>query len=317
MTLIALEGPDGAGKSTLADAVIKTLKKRYPKDDIEYLHFSQLKQDPLDEYAFPFEGYEPDSGIHFVCDRFHWGELIYGPLYRSQSALSKAAYRWVELYLAARGATTWHVTASLETVQERLQTRGEDYLAPEDVEHVWGRFTAVSTTALTMGGTAYTDRWDTWDIADAIVNDAAYKDQAAAEVFQPEYIGRSLPTVVLVGDAQGNSDPGITKAPFMPRGGSCGTFLFEALPETWWHQLGIVNANEADLAKIYESRFEPTFVALGSNAAKALDALDLPHGTVPHPQKVRRFNHREQYSYGTLIRQAATDMGDYLKWPNL
>lgn len=312
---IALEGVDGSGKSTVADAVIKTIKKRFPDDDVEYLHFSQLKTDPIDEYALEFEGYAPNSGLHFVCDRLHWGETIYGPLYRGESALSKAAFRWVEMYLAARGATTWHVTAALETVQERLADRGEDYLAPEDVEYVWKRFTAVTETALTAGGTAYTDKWNVWDIAEAIVNDAAYKDQAAASVFDPHYIGRSLPTAILVGDVQGNSDPGVTAAPFMPRGASCGGFLMEALPEQWWWQLGICNANEIDLELVRETRFTPEFVALGSNASKALDVLAIEHGTVPHPQKVRRFNHGEQSQYGTLIRQAATDQKDYLSWP--
>lgn len=316
MTFVILEGSDGSGKSTVAAAVIETLKKRYPKDKVKYLHFSQLKNDPIDEYALQFERYKPGSGKHIVCDRLHWGEMIYAPLYRGESALSRAAFRWVDMYLAARGATTWHVTASLETVQNRLRLRGEDYLQPEDVEHVWRRFRGVAETSLTAGGTAYTDKWNVWDIAEAVVNDAVYKESTASEVFQKEYIGRALPSVLLVGDAQGNSDPGVTAAPFMPRGKSCGTFLMEALPEKWWHQVGIVNANEVDLKKTVAALYDPAVVALGKAAHEALTELDIAHGSVPHPQKVRRFNHSEQSQYGTVIRQAAeADAKDYLSWP--
>lgn len=313
--IVILEGVDGSGKSTLADAVIETIKKRYPDDDIEYIHSSQLEADPIDEYALEFEAYVPGQGHHFVIDRLHWGETIYGELYRGGSALTPAAFRWVEMYLKARGATTWHVSADLETVENRLRTRGEDYLESRDVEFVWSEFQKLADSALTCGGSALTDRFTVWDWAEQIVNDAVYNETEAANVYRPEYIGRALPTVLLVGDAQGNSDPGVTKAPFIARGKSSGVFLFGALPELWWHQLGVVNAHETDLNKLIDDLYYPAVVALGVSASDELDRLGIKHGTVPHPQKIRRFNHSMQSQYGGLIRTASTDGNNHLSWP--
>lgn len=313
---IALEGCDGAGKSTLVDAIVREIQYRFPGEDIETLHYSQLKADPLDEYALKFEDYRPRSGKHIICDRWAWGETIYGPLYRFESALSPAQFRWTEMYMKARGGTTWHVSADLETVQNRLRVRGEEYLQTHDVEHVWQGFRAVAEGALTTGGTAMTDEAPAERLAELIVDEAFYSETSALEAYRPEYIGRALPTVLLVGDVQGNSDPGATKAPFMPRGTSCGGFLLDALPERWWHQVGIVNAQETDMNDLLDKLFYPAVVALGKNASEALDDLGIEHSVVPHPQKVRRFHNKRQDEYGRLIRQTSEKKGNYLSWPN-
>lgn len=313
---ISLEGCDGAGKSTLVEAIIRQIEYRFPGEDIETLHYSQLKNDPLDEYALKFEDYRPRSGRHIICDRWAWGETIYGPLYRFESALTPAQFRWTEMYMKARGGTTWHVTADLEIIQNRLRVRGEEYLQTHDVQHVWEGFRAVAEGALTTGGTAETDKADVDFIAEAIVNEAFYSETAVLDVFRPEYIGRALPTVLLVGDVQGNSDPGATKAPFMPRGASSGSFLLDALPERWWHQVGIVNAQETDVNDLLDKLFFPTVVALGKNASEALKELGIDHGVVPHPQKIRRFHNKRQDEYGRLIRQTSEKKGDHLSWPS-
>jgi hypothetical protein len=313
---IACEGVDGAGKSTLIEEITRQIEYRFPGEDIETIHYSQLKKDPLDEYALRFEDYRPRSGKHIICDRWAWGETIYGPLYRGSSALGVGQLRWTEMFMKARGATTWHVSAGLETIQNRLRLRGEEYLQPDHVEHVWEGFSRLAENCLTTGGTAMTDEAPPNRLAEIIVDEAFYSETSSLEVFSPEYIGRALPTVLLVGDIQGNSDPGATAAPFMPRGTSSGTFLLESLPERWWHQVGIVNAQETDLNDLLDKLLYPAVTALGSNASKALDELGIEHSTVPHPQKVRRFHNKRQDEYGRLIRQTTEKKGDYLSWPN-
>ena len=313
---IACEGTDGAGKTTLIKAIIREIEYRFPGEDIETIHYSQLRNDPLDEYALKFEDYQPRSGKHIICDRWAWGETIYGPLYRGKSAVTPAQFRWAEMFMQARGGTTGHVSASLETIENRLRIRGEEYLQPEDVEFVWRGFNSLSENALTAGGTAMTDEASSERLAEIIVDEAFYAETSALEAFRPEYIGRALPTVLLVGDIQGNSDPDATKAPFMPRGTSCGSFLLESLPELWWHRVGIVNAQETDLNDLLDKLFYPVVVALGKNAAEALEELGVEHSVVPHPQKIRRFHNGRQDEYGRLIRQATEKKGNYLAWPN-
>lgn len=315
MTFIALEGVDGAGKSTLGDAVEAELNRQFPGEPVKRLHSSQLTRDPIDEYALDFEDYRPGSGTHIIADRLHWGELIYGPLYRDESALTVPAFRWVELFLKARGATVWHVTAGLETVQNRLRVRGEDYLESHHVKHVWREFSNVATSSLLHGGDAVTDQRDPETLAERVVAQATWVENRAAPVFRPEYIGRHLPSVLLVGDVKGNSEPGVTAAPFIARGQSSGKFLLEALPDLWWHGVGLVNANETDLRELRESLFDPPIIALGVNASFQLKKLDMAHSVVPHPQKIRRFHYSEMKAYGALIRQVSIEGGRKTTWP--
>lgn len=315
MTFIILEGVDGAGKTTLATAVRRNLQERFPGQLVHTIHRSQLERDAIDEYALDIEEYAPNSGHHVIADRWHWGETIYGPLYRDKSALDEGAFRWVELFLKARGATTWHITADLETIQNRLRTRGEDYLASHDVETVWTGFTEVAEKSLLYGGTAYTDQLTVEKIAELIVDEAIWTEDRSCPPFRPEYIGRHLPNVLLVGDVKGNAEPGVTKAPFIARGQSSGKFLFEALPDLWWHGAGVVNANETDINSLHEQLFEPPIVALGMNASEKLNELGLDHAIAPHPQKIRRFHHGEKAAYGRLLRQLSQEGGNRLTWP--
>jgi hypothetical protein len=315
VTFIALEGCDGAGKTTLGDAIEETLREEYPRDEIVRLHFSQLDQDPIDEYALAFEDYRPGAGKHIIADRLHWGETIYGPLYRDESALTPEAFRWVEMFLAARGATVWHVTAGLETIENRLRVRGEDYLQSHDVKRVWTEFQDVAKRSLLNGGDAFTDQRDAYELASLVIAQAKWTEDRAELLFRPEYIGRNLPHVLLVGDVKGNAEPGVTAAPFIARGQSSGKFLLGALPESWWHGVGIVNANETDIPTLLEALFDPPVVALGMNASEALSELDIDHGIVPHPQKIRRFHNKEKSRYGSLIRQVSLEGGNKLTWP--
>lgn len=315
MTFICLEGVDGAGKTTLANAVIERLEKQFPGEQIDYMHRGQLERDPIDEYALDVEDYTPHVGRHIVADRWHWGERIYGPLYRDDSALTVPGFRWVELFLKARGVSVWNVTAGLETIENRLRVRGEDYLQSHDIEYVWDGFKKIAKKSLLTGGEARTDEFSPEKLSEAIVAEAIWTEERAASVFRPEYIGRHLPNVLLVGDAPGNAEPGVTRAPFIARGQSSGKFLLEALPETWWRAVGVVNAQDTDIPSLVEKLFNPDIVALGSAASEALNDLDVDHSIVPHPQKIRRFHHKEMSAYGTLIRTVSIEGGNKLTWP--
>ena len=315
MTFIALEGCDGAGKSTLADSIEAELNRRFPGEPVERLHRSQLTRDPLDEYALDVEHYVPGQGRHIIADRWHWGETIYGPLYRGESALTEAGFRWAELFLRARGVTVWHVTAGLETIQNRLRVRGEDYLQTHDVEYVWKGFKKCASKSLLTGGTAETDVKDIEWLTERIVAEAIWSEDRATPVFRPEYIGRHLPNSILVGEKKGDAEPGVTAAPFIARGQSSGTFLLSALPDLWWNSVGIVNALETDVPSLVEDMFEPSVVALGAKASEALDNAGVKHAIVPHPQKIRRFHNAQKAAYGALIKRVSIEGGNELSWP--
>src|SRR4051812_12260533 len=130
MSLILLEGVDGSGKSTLVDDFLLQL----PHTGI---HFSRgpLKLHPLIDYLLPLVDYRP--GIDIVCDRWHLGELVYGPLYRARSRLTPAMELYIDLFLESRGALKLWVDTPFEQVQTRLKIRGEDFLQEQHVRLVW------------------------------------------------------------------------------------------------------------------------------------------------------------------------------------
>lgn len=81
MKHVVLEGPDGAGKTTLARAICSHFKMEYhhegppPADGSLVDHYEHLLL---------------HSAVPTVFDRLYLGELVYGPLLRGASRLSHA-----------------------------------------------------------------------------------------------------------------------------------------------------------------------------------------------------------------------------------
>lgn len=131
--LIVLEGVDGAGKTHLKDRLAMKHGAR-----TRMLHSAQLHEDPMIAYEWSLRDYDRrDLTALWVLDRWHVGELVYGPLYRGRSLLTEPAAKHVELFLESLGALRVVVTDSIGVVQDRLRDRGESFLRPEHVGLVW------------------------------------------------------------------------------------------------------------------------------------------------------------------------------------
>jgi len=315
---ITLEGVDGVGKTTLATAIYRLISETYPDDAVQLEHYGPPKQHPLVEYALDQQDYRPGLRRHVVCDRLHWGELVYGPLYRDKSELDGAGFRFVELLLLARGAVTWHVTADLDTIYERVDTRGDDYVLREDLALIKSRYDKLETQSATFAGRVDTLRTPVEVLARELVTQAEYYENAAQRLNRyPSYIGRPTPSVVLFGEKRGGQPPYPTTAAFYPerKAGSAATLL-EALPDAYWRTAGIANVlEEPDVKGLLETLGEPKVVALGRVADRALTELGVPHGTVPHPQYVKRFYNKYVQDYGVLIEETARSGEDNGTWP--
>lgn len=326
---ICLEGVDGGGKSTLADAVEREILRQHPDHTVVRLHASQLKRPPIEEYVLSVADYVPGSTQHIIADRWHYGEEIYGPLYRGKSAMSTAEWRWIEHWLGSRGARFWVISQSLERVRARLLARGEDYLQPEHVAHVLTQFDAIGSRASTYAGT-FQPEGDTAEIVEHIIIDAAHAEGRAAYMrsMLTSYVGRTYtdPHTLLVGDKRGGSSPHVTDGAFYPVNGNSAVFLWNALPDSqhtkapWWHGVAVINANEEDQLELALDRLSETnVVALGKEAKTKLAALNVaPFSVMPHPQYVRRFYHDKQLQYGSEIRNVASIANtgkDLSTWP--
>jgi len=116
--LIIIEGVDGSGKSTLAHAINRTVGGLVIKRDKPVLP-------PLIEYTADLANYRPGKRLAVVCDRWHLGERVYGPLYRGGCGLSPMAWAAAEGFLADLGAIGVLCTAPADALARRLIARGE------------------------------------------------------------------------------------------------------------------------------------------------------------------------------------------------
>jgi thymidylate kinase len=129
MPIIILEGIDGSGKSTLAQRLLAA-------SPIETFieHRGPIKGSVRDEYFEPLLKLRYDQLL--ITDRWHVGEMIYGPIYRGVS-LVRPVVGELETMLDKLNAVRLILSPPLETVLDRLRERGEDYLQPEHVEPVY------------------------------------------------------------------------------------------------------------------------------------------------------------------------------------
>ena len=142
--IIIVEGPDGAGKSTM----IEDLKRQYlmragqTPESVQVWHAGPFPQDsnPWTEYVVPLSRLQVTRGYLVLIDRWHLGELVYGPLLRGQSRLSPEQRVWIDGYLKSMGAITVCLTATIEELTRRLSERGDDLIKAEQFPYLVAQY---------------------------------------------------------------------------------------------------------------------------------------------------------------------------------
>jgi thymidylate kinase len=306
--IVVLEGPDGAGKSTAAEMLrVAAEEQGY---STSCLHRGPPKFHPLVEYEVGLGYIEQDYDV-IICDRWHWGELVYGPIYRGESKLGTAGFRHVEMFLAARRALTVLMLPPLELLQSRVSERGDDYINHEHLPLLRQRYVDLVQdhhTDLQFVHYKFTEV-----DARAIIDQYRLRPRGMP-VMHPSYIGHppSHAKYLLVGDARAERHRGHRTA-FTPYADSSGSFLLDALPSDLVSDIAIINANP-DIDVAVDFAWD-RIVALGGVASAELDARGVEHVHVRHPQFARRFHHRRQFEYGQTIADAITTGKDGSKWP--
>lgn len=321
---ITLEGPDGSGKTTLADVLESALSP------VDRLHHGVPIKHPLEELELPIQSYWAGGPRNLLTDRWYWSQYIYGPIYRNFNDYpgALATHRHIELFLRSRGNFTALLLPPPEVCLERAQARGEAGSEPKDrgfLEHLRavhaGYRSVFAETSLESVRIDSTDV-DREALAALIVRGAAEAEGRVIHLRDfPSYIGPPSPTVLLVTD---RPSPGRSAhehvAPLPPYPDTAGRYLLSALRDPWWRACGLVGTETAGgasvrLGVLWSSLRCPAVVALGPAASAMLDVYSIPHGAVPHPHYWRRFHHWRPELYADLIEAAARDGARMFDWP--
>lgn len=285
--LFIIEGPDGAGKTTLARQLCRDFKADYhhegpPPRGVSLLHHygSQLAS-----------AYKPT-----VFDRFHVGELVYGPILRGQSGLSNQDMVLMQRLVNGRGATVIICLPPLEvTVQNLHKKELLDQMQLKLAYDHWTRLTAPGHPFVTYD---YTTQ-------------EKLLPRILAEPYRLHWdaIGAPGARFLFVGErVNGDLD-----VPFFSTQSSS-AFLNDALAAAGYqeHEIAFTNAfdkegHARDLIGILEP-LSPDYhvIALGEHAKNLCAATfenPMRWSSVPHPSFWRRFRYRRSEEYVELLRE--------------
>ncbi len=315
--LIIIEGPDGAGKTTLAREIVSASRKANLR--VRELHRGAPSSSNLvREYSLDLRDYAPARDL-IICDRWHMGERVYGTLLRGRSLMSQGTWWWLEMFLAARGAVEIVLAPPLSTLQQRIKEREaetgelEPPVIHETLEAAREMFLALAQT-----DTPLTRCVSSADVepAELAARAVALAQREAARALRAvtsrgtlgSLIGSPTPTTLALGDTYGTSgERAENEGAFAPSTGSCGTFLCRQLAAQpvsalrVLHQLAIANSDNVARTTELLTQLQPhKVIALGARARERILAAgwwQYSLVTLPHPQYIRRFSHETGLSY--------------------
>jgi thymidylate kinase len=224
--LILIEGVDGSGKSTLVDEFNILMP-----DDARHFARGPLKQHPLVEYLYPLLNYHPIMSVPVICDRWHVGELVYGPLYRGSSKLTPAMEAYIDAFLRSRGALKLWVDTPYETVELRLKTRGDDLLQEQHQRLVWDWYRDHLPRRGWRSVPGNLQKTKRAELVRQLLKDAQMAASMATSIHYPHYVGPPEPEVVLFGDhvTTRQDRPTFDGLPWVPYEDSPGHYAISAV----------------------------------------------------------------------------------------
>jgi hypothetical protein len=320
--LIIIEGPDGAGKSTLAGRLLVELALRLEQNDdvtecVRVVHRGPPIAHPLTEYEGPMLRYRPLTGHDVVADRWHLGELVYPDLVGRDTRYDPAVHRHIDMFLQSRGALLVGMHPPEDELVRRLEAREPrstfDQITIDNAGRVLDRY----QLSYDLSGVEVLQVHDEPQVNTIIAAAERLAHGARRLVPFTTYVGPPTPDVLLFGETRGvdgRHAHGSTPA-FMSYPGTSGHYLLSLLDPNGAWRLGLANACDVDdpLA-LWKTLGEPRVVALGRKASVKLAWAGVPCGTVPHPQFVRRFHHDAGHLYAVLIRDVAREGEDAESW---
>lgn len=174
--IVVLEGPDFAGKSTTAERLTSLFG-----GDVRWVGQPPASADLVAYYLDPIRDAVSRPDL-VVFDRLHISELVYGPIFRGTSRLSRSQAAEIERELDAVGVLKVHIDAPDSLLLERFRgPRGDDMVADErrllEVAHAYRRL---------LGGSRGLPRWPTISL-DALISTLHTRLERNADVRGPAH----------------------------------------------------------------------------------------------------------------------------------
>jgi len=145
--IVIFEGCDGTGKTTAVELVKQIALENYQLDKVVVLKRGQPTAEPiLDQYMKDLKD-NADADL-ILCDRWHWGEMIYGPLYRGESLLTPSAWQALDHWLAEQHALLILFDADEQVIVNRLKSRGDDFIKIEHVGDILEKYREIYNSQL-------------------------------------------------------------------------------------------------------------------------------------------------------------------------
>lgn len=304
--IIVLEGPDLAGKTTLARALCNA--HNGPYFILKASAPDPPDRDPLEEYEEALGRLPRGENCLVVLDRWCLGEEVYGPLFRGGSRFSPGGILHAEMTLSALGALKFLMLPPVEVLTARHQQRGDDDVSVDDLPHLHELF---EVTGSRYGYELLTDVIDDLGLtARVILARAGLRHDLATEIAggAPGYVGTLQPSLVLAGDVRSGSEREDTapswRPAFGPPSAGCARYLMDALAPhaeivSW--EAGILNTGEHGMSLVEADYLlgRPSWIAMGRKAEYRLSQAGIRCEYIPHPQWARRFEHKKQAEYGS------------------
>ena len=307
--LIILEGADAVGKTTVANDLVKAA---YDRGIMKVVRLAAGPPTPgltaielYENALLPYRDAILDRSTLVIADRWHLGELVYGPLLRGGSLLGEDEMEHIELMLDALGAARYIVTVKNPgDLEARYMARGDALVSLTQTLEInrWYVYWRA-------GDQNRSNRWRLLrspvdEITALLIIDIAMArtDLVSKLAEHPTYIGPPQPRALFVGDVPNgwkDGDPPVLA--FVPMDGNSASYLMNSMRLGNVTDVGLVNSADADLGSLWVDLGTPHVLALGKRAAARLLRASVPYALTNHPQWKRRFRHKDQALYAEIL----------------